>query len=196
MPFVTVTDRTAADVARLQELKTKIQSRTATASELSEWLGDMKGAYNASDMNRVGGDVDYLYTLMQTTPAAILAYLESIGVAPDENFVLAIDLPPALSPKTDWTVADIPTAGQLSDYLANIRALRDAVGLSDPIDMPASMGMLTYKGANAIEQLLEAINTYLVDGTAEMEDRADRAAASWVYCGQPYCGLVNLQFGG
>lgn len=196
MPFVTVTDRTSADVARLKELKAKIMSRTATASEISEWLGDLKGAYNASDLNRVGADVDYLYTLMQTTPATILSYLESLGVAPDDNFTLPIDLPPALSPKTDWTVYDIPTAIQLATYLGNVLALRDAVGLADPPDMPSSMGMLDYKGANAIEQLLVNINAYLEDGTAEMEDRADRAAATWVFCGQPSCGLVNLQFGG
>ena len=196
MAFVTVTDRTAADVAYLQTLKAKIQSRTASASELAEWLAGLKGAYNASDMNRVGEDIDYLYTLMQTVPATISAYLESIGVAPDEKFVPSIDLPAALTPMTDWTSVDIPTAAQLAEYLGTVLALRDAVALGNPPNFPASMAALDYRGANAIEQLLVNINAYLVDGEAEMEGRADRAAASWVYCGQPPCGLVNLQFGG
>ena len=37
---------------------------TATAAELSEWQIDLKGAYNASDLNRVGAAVAYVATVV------------------------------------------------------------------------------------------------------------------------------------
>ena len=48
-----VYDRTEGDVTRVATLRKKILSRTATDEEKQEWLRGMKGAYNASDMNRV-----------------------------------------------------------------------------------------------------------------------------------------------
>ena len=54
-----ITDRTAADVARVEELATK-GFAAMTADERAEWLGGMKGAYNASDLNRVGAALNYL----------------------------------------------------------------------------------------------------------------------------------------
>lgn len=46
-------DRTQADVTRVDVLKAKMLSGNATPAEKAEWLAGMKGAYNASDMNRV-----------------------------------------------------------------------------------------------------------------------------------------------
>ena len=54
-----ITDRTAADVARVHELAVKGYAGM-TAAELAEWLAGMKGAYNAVDLNRVGTALNYL----------------------------------------------------------------------------------------------------------------------------------------
>lgn len=54
-----ITDRTAADVARVHELAVKGYAGM-TAAELAEWLAGVKGAYNAVDLNRVGTALNYL----------------------------------------------------------------------------------------------------------------------------------------
>lgn len=54
-----ITDRTAADAARVKAL-TANGWAGMTEAERAEWLTDLKGAYNASDMNRVSAAVDYL----------------------------------------------------------------------------------------------------------------------------------------
>ena len=54
-----ITDRTAADVNRVKALAAKGWAGM-TAAERTEWLGEMRGAYNASDLNRVGSAVDYV----------------------------------------------------------------------------------------------------------------------------------------
>lgn len=57
-----ITDRTAADVARVHELAVKGYAGMTAAelAELAEWLAGMKGAYNAVDLNRVGTALNYL----------------------------------------------------------------------------------------------------------------------------------------
>lgn len=53
-------DRTQSDVSRVQSLTQKMIAGTATEAEKAEWLGGMKGAYNAADLNRVIAAMDYL----------------------------------------------------------------------------------------------------------------------------------------
>lgn len=48
-----VYDRTRSDVDRVIELNRKYLSRTITEEEKEEWKGNLKGALNASDLNRV-----------------------------------------------------------------------------------------------------------------------------------------------
>lgn len=88
-------DRTQSDVNRVQSLTQKMIAGTATEAEKEEWLGGkMKGAYNASDLNRVCAAVDYLtgvltglgYSITTTLPekkpvytAKQIEYIESTG---------------------------------------------------------------------------------------------------------------------
>lgn len=56
-----ITDRTYADVSRVQELASKIRSGTASESELAEFnSAAMKGAYNHTDLNRVTAAMEAL----------------------------------------------------------------------------------------------------------------------------------------
>ena len=56
-----ITDRTRADVSRVQELASKIRSGTASESELVEFnSAAMKGAYNHTDLNRVTAAMESL----------------------------------------------------------------------------------------------------------------------------------------
>lgn len=95
---------------------------------------DHKGAYNASDLNRAGAAVLYLQDRMAL-----------IGMAATGTV------------RTDWTAADIPTQGQMEDYLAAVAAIREKIREYRPgSELPESVRRLDYNGANQIESLLRA----------------------------------------
>lgn len=129
-----VTDRTQADVDRVDALKTKIAEdgfSSLTAEEQAEYMGGMRGAYNYNDLNRVGNACVWLHELFTMA-----------GVA----------LPGYTTPKTNWAVSDVPTTAQMNAYLANIAAFKSAAALTQII--PESMNRLGFEGANDIEKLL------------------------------------------
>ena len=130
-----ITDRSQADVDYLSELAARIVAGTASADDLDAFASDLRGAYNAGDMNRVGQAV-----------AALVQELEAIGV------------PVTASPKTDWAVGDIPTPEQLTAYLADVAAVCAALPLPEEAPtLPESMDALNFEGANAIEGALLAV---------------------------------------
>ena len=105
MSLTLVTDRTAADLAALAALKAKVVISgwaALSAAEQAEWNGEHKGAYNASDLNRVGTAIDTLTTLLTT-------YGYTVSTVP----------------KTDWAENQTPpTLAQMLQYLDDIRAIR------------------------------------------------------------------------
>lgn len=125
-----VTDRTAADVSTVQNLNA-VDMSTWSAAEVTAYLAGMKGAYNASDLNRVGQACAYLYNLM-----------DSMGYA----------VPNYTALKTDWAKEDVPTQAQMTTYLATIAAIKAVWSAAQTI--PATMDNLGYDGANNIEKLL------------------------------------------
>lgn len=140
-----ITDRTSADVARAKTLISKWAYTgtaavwTGTEEELSEYWAGCKGAYNAADLNRVGGAVEY-----------IAARLNSYSY------------PVAVSAKTDWVSGDIPTKEQLDTYLDNVSRLKKAFSVKKTTPaLPESMDKLTVDKANAIEQILTDIDELL-----------------------------------
>ena len=142
-----VTDRTAADVARWAALRDKGLAGM-TAAELAEWLGGMRGAYNAADLNRVGAAIRYVADRLGTAGHRV-----------------------EVSPRTDWTVRDIPTAAELRAYLAQLDALRgtldrvlDAYRAEAQYELPETPGdmdRMTYREANDIERIVKAIHDQL-----------------------------------
>lgn len=135
-----ITDRTAAEVARVQTLAAK-NYVTMTDAEKAEWDADMKGAYNASDLNRVGAAVAYLAERFAEQGYAV-----------------------TVSPKTDWLVEDIPAHGAMETYLGNVAALRSLLTVkpSTPAT-PESMAGLTWQAANDIEQILKDLDELLTN---------------------------------
>ena len=66
MPDKQIYDRTAAAVARVNELMRKVRAGSATDAEREEWLGGgMKGAWNASDLNRINDWLAYLTDFLE-----------------------------------------------------------------------------------------------------------------------------------
>lgn len=155
-----ITDRTQADVARakyLTGLWDPEQGWTGTPEELAEWLDGLKGAYNASDLNRVGAAVRYVSDRLTGC-----GYLVQVA------------------PKTDWTVADIPTAAQLAAYLADVAELRGKLAvLPTTPETPVDMIGLTYTEANDIEKILEDVDRLI---TLMMQ--------SYYYSGELFAGEV------
>lgn len=106
--------------------------------------GNQKGAYNASDLIRVGEAVAYL-----------------AGVLNGYGYAVAV------SPKTDWTAQDTPTEAQMQRYLADVSALRAALAVMETTpEVPADMAKLTYAEANNIEQILKDIDRLLTNMAA------------------------------
>ncbi len=133
-----ITDRTTADVAALMALYSKPKAQW-TAEEWSGFLrANHRGAYNASDLNRVGEAMKY-----------VAAVLNSYGYSV------------RVSPKT-WSIGELPTAAQLDPYLEDVRTLRAALTvLPTTPAVPADMEGLTVEEANAIEKILRDVDAQL-----------------------------------
>lgn len=89
-----------------------------------------RGAYNFTDLNRV-----------ETAVAKIAGLL---GLT--------------LTTKTDWGLWDIPTKTEMTRYLSNVVAIRDAcpVEVEFPT-LPDTMAKMNYESANNIERTLELV---------------------------------------
>ena len=133
-------DRTQADVDRAAYLSRLWVNGTfsGTTDELAEWASDLKGAYNASDLNRVGSAVEYLT---------------------DTLYTMGYNVPTV--PKDDWTETDIPVQSQMDIYINNIQLLRDILPYAAP-DAPGDAEKLTFQEANNIEEILYTLDRVLL----------------------------------
>lgn len=130
-----ITDRTAADVAEAKRLRDKlIAGETLTDEESARYLAGLRGAYNASDMNRVGAAVRYVADRLNA-----------------EGYGAYVD------PKTDWQMEDIVRQSDWNKYLDEVRHLRRKLTLmrtTPQITDGMYSGLKSYAEANAIEQIL------------------------------------------
>lgn len=135
-----VTDRTQADVERVRELAAK-GFAAMTAAERAEWLTGMKGAYNASDLNRVGTALNYLAGRLGPICGKIITW----------------------TAKTDWAVTDIITASQAAEYRRQIQNIRDALAYPAGTPDAPQLARLTYTDANDIERILALCEDLIVN---------------------------------
>ena len=131
-----VVDRTPADVEYWRSLQQKGYA-AMTDEEKSLWSsGTMKGAYNISDLNRVGTALNYLRET-----------LAGAGQIDRNSFVA----------KTNWALTDIPTTRDLSNYLTYVEQVRSATKhFAETPLTPVDTGTLNYSSANDIEKILIA----------------------------------------
>lgn len=136
-----ITDRTQADVDTVKALSASGYGAWS-AAEIAAWDTEaLKGAYNVSDILRVIDAMDYIADLLNAAGFAITLQSSVTGWA--EN-------------------AERPTASQMAAYLADLTAIQAALQLpSHSPDLPESMALLDYIGANAIEQMLLDVNETL-----------------------------------
>lgn len=151
-----ITDRTQFDIDRVNALAAKGWARM-TEAERAEWSAGMKGAYNATDLNRVQSAVRY-----------VKDRLEAIGHSVN------------ISEQRTWTQQDVPSMADLRKYLDDIAAIRNVSALlKNPPAIPGDMDRFTYVGANAIEQILQDVNSALTS-----------AIAGFVYSGEFFGGEI------
>ena len=138
-----ITDRTQADVDRGSYLASLWVAGvfTGTDDDLAEWNSDLKGFYNASDLNRVGNAMLYVYNRFAESGYSV-----------------------QIAPKIDWTVDDIPRQSDMERYLADLTALRGVLSvLPTTPEVPEDMDGLTHQEANNIEQILLDIDRLLTN---------------------------------
>lgn len=184
-------DRTQDDVERVKVLKDQIMAEglnSLTPSERTEYLSGMKGAYNATDMNRVGTAVQYIAQRMIQLPVDLQTYRENNGVGEDHIFDLPYDVSDiVVSPKTDWSVSDIPTVTQIKTYLANISNLRSILTLpSGTPSPPSTLNGMTYVTANNLERILYVVYQALLQVESDAYDLIDRACLDRWHSGEFY----------
>lgn len=131
--FDFVTDRTYADYQRWRTLRDK-GWQNMTAAERAEWSGDMKGAYNANDLSRVGQALHLLKDdLIQ---CGYLGYIK-------------------FNVKQYWNDSNVPTAAEFTDYLKAVETVRAAMAQYPTTPKtPADTGSLDVQGANDIEKII------------------------------------------
>lgn len=130
-----ITDRTQADVDYAVRLSQKGWSGM-TAEEKADWESNLKGTYNASDLNRVGNAVTYV-----------------AGRLTEAGYFVPV------SPKIDWTDSDIPKESDMQTYLEDVEILRSALTvLPETPEVPEDMEGLTYEEANDIERIFLAVD--------------------------------------
>lgn len=159
-----ITNRSQKDIQELHELKAKWLNGTITEEEKTKWLSGMRGAYNASDVNRVSAAMLYFEDL-----------LNSLGY---EVFLSAFL-------KTDWATNSTnskPLALNWEDYFESIHTLNNLFTLpvqSKPnFVLPSSLEELNINTANNIEQMLFELD--LLIATA----RNDLFYAGEIYSGE------------
>ena len=128
-----ITDRTQADVDYWRSLQRKGYA-AMTDEEKAAWNAGLKGAYNASDLNRVGAALNYIR---------------------DRLFEARYIQPDVFEARVDWRLEEIPTVDEMTEYLGYVSVIREALGQfpTTPL-VPGSANALNYSSANDIEQIL------------------------------------------
>ena len=115
-----------------------------TAAERSEWdAANMKGAYNASDLNRVSEALNYIRDRFVEC-----GYMKAN----------------AYTAKTNWATGTIPAAAELSALLGYARTARAVFAVMDTTPtVPADTGGLSFAEANDIEKILLDIDQLITN---------------------------------
>lgn len=127
-----ITDRTYADVVRVQKISEKAKTNTWTEEEQAEWAAGMKGALSYMDYNRIESGIQEIAAVLNAS----------------------------VSVKTNWDVNGYLTTADASRWLSNIKAIRSLCsGKNDTPEIPASLNYLHYTIINQVEEILLDIET-------------------------------------
>lgn len=131
-----ITDRTKADAEYAQRLYGSLWS-SLTAKEKEDFGTDLKGAYNASDLNRVGTALITIRDRLRTH---------------------CIDVPAEV--REDYVADEVLDKAVMDDYIESANAVYASVPHSAPRP-PGGINDLDYEGANNIEKVIIAVDDVL-----------------------------------
>lgn len=131
MSLSLITDRTPADYTEWLELS-RIPWAAMTDDQKTKWSVPMKGAYNYTDLNRVGA-------AMLTLQALFASY----------GYSVSVDV------RTDWTAGEWPSKAEMDAYAQSVQNIRAALTVAETTPAaPDSMDDGTVTIWNNIEQIL------------------------------------------
>lgn len=126
-----ITDRTQADYLEWLELS-RIPWAAMTDEQKDKWSAPMKGAYNYTDLNRVGD-------AMVTLQAAFTSYGYSVSV----------------DTRTDWEAGEWPSKAEMDAYVQGVKNIRAVLTVAETTPAaPDSMDDGTVAVWNNIERIL------------------------------------------
>lgn len=179
-------DRTNEDADRWEYLSQKLDTlgwSALTAEEQQEWLSDLKGGYNCSDLNRVGTAVAFLGERFRDLILHLIQFRGIYGVASDPLFetpYVAEDVD--IAPKIDWVISDNVYANQAARYLYDLSVIRSLIDLpSDTPAVPSDLYDLTLQEANDIEEMLYIVDVEITRLTDKLETWIQDTATAWFY---------------
>ena len=188
IPYL-ITDRAQTDADRVAALAL-MDYESMSDTERAEWDSDLKGAYNASDLNRVESAVAYLAETLRILPIELRKYAENLDVGWDKYF----DVPYgsdaySVITKENWTLKDVPTPADMERYLANVLKLRNALKFASDA-LPQTMNDLRWQGANAIESALKNLDTAIALFKENTQIMIVNTAGAWAFSGEVFMGEV------
>lgn len=125
-----VMDRTQSDVDLVLRLSALGYDNMSEA-EKALWDAGLKGAYNATDLNRVGNALNYIKERLNAAGFNI-----------------------TWTANEEWSYADIPSVAQMMAYIGYVTDIRNALTMLTTPPVPDDMQGLTYVEANNIEKIL------------------------------------------
>lgn len=127
MPFTQpITDRTILDIDKLQEYD-EIGYKNLTNDQKAEWIIGMKGALNASDLNRIESNQQYILNLLST------------------QYTLTF--------KTNWQMTDFVEDSDENRILSNLRTLMQPFDFNDQTVVP-DKPLNYFEKINQIESII------------------------------------------
>lgn len=185
-------NRTQDDVQRVRKITEIALTKGWNAlseNQKAEWLAGMKGAYNHTDLNRVGKAVRYLYQRFYDLPDELAAYRKKLQVGASNLFSVPYERERiSVTGKADWTVRNIPTQAQMDTCLRDIRTLRSVIALPESADLPSELMSMDVETANMLERCLFVVNTALLALEKELHQNIDHAFTGYFYSGECFCG--------
>lgn len=127
MPFIQpITDRTILDIDKLQEYD-EIGYKNLTNDQKTEWLLGMKGALNASDLNRIESNQQYILSLLST------------------QYTLTF--------KTNWLMTDFVEDSDENRILSNLKTLMQPFNFEEEPQVPEKP-LNYFEKINQIENII------------------------------------------
>ena len=135
-----ITDRTQSDVDLIKTLN-ESGFANMTPEEVEYYIANLKGAYNASDLNRVEAAVMYIAERLH-----IAGYYYDLSI------------------KNTWQPAELIPIEETRRYIKNIKIIRDTFSVPKEMpEAPADMNNFNFEEANAIERILEIVDGIITD---------------------------------